>query len=319
MQVLCLRVLSAGSNNDFLAGPVALAMLNNRKVDTLPLSSKSFPLPTVTQAFPAQIDQAVGGAVEDGSVPLVCGGYDSKGTRKSECYKYSHETHIWTLSGRMTEAKSQHAASIHPDLGLIITGGHTGGRVLTTVESTTDGKHFSKSLPAMPIPNYVHCQVTVGSNTIMVFGGCRSGNCQADVALKLNIAEKRWKKLPALPTGRHAPACGVVEERGTPKRVVVSGGWRASKILTTVEVLQLSTLKWSTGHPLPQKLFYHRSVQFRNTFFILGGHNGSSNLNTIYRFESETGRWTLLSYKLSTRARGITAFAVNRRAFKGSQ
>ncbi len=172
----------------------------------------------------------------------------------------------------------------------------------------------------MPVQNYVHCQVTVDVNTIMVFGGCIPGNCYADVALKLNIADKKWKRLPNLPTGRHGPACGVIREQSVPKRAVVAGGHvkgsGIARIANVVEVLELSTLKWTRGPALPVRLHYHVGVPYQGTFYILGGHTGSVDVDTIYRYEPESGHWTLLPYRLSSPSNAIPAFIVNRRAFK---
>ncbi len=286
-----------------------MAVLNNGVVDTLPLSKKSFPLPSVSKSFPMALQHSAGGAVEDGTAPLVCGGRDTSGKAVDKCFRYSHKTRAWTESGRMQDARLGHAASVHPDLGLVMTGGaRTGNKQVGIVETTKDGKHFSRTLPALPVPNFVHCQVTVDSNTIMVFGGCIPGNCAYNAALKLNIAERKWKKLPNLPTGRHGPGCGLVSERGAPKRVVVAGGRGSGGITDKVEVLDLSTLTWSTGPPLPIKNHYMTSLPYRNTFYLLGGHIGSKLIDPIYRCEPETGHWTLLPYRLSATSYDFPAF-----------
>ena len=213
----------------YYIGPVALAILNNGgKVDTLPLSAKAFPLPAVPKGgFPCtHFRYGVGGAVQNGKIPLACGGYDynAKGPF-STCYRYNPKTHSWVVSGEMSEAKYHHASSLHPELGLIITGGYTNKRV-RTVESTNDGKHFSKALPALPVEVHAHGQVTVDTNTVMVFGGCPPDTCFSNMAFKLNIRQKKWKRLPNLPTGRHAPSCAVVKENGVSRRVIVAGGNR---------------------------------------------------------------------------------------------
>ncbi len=227
-----------------------MAILNDGKVDTLPLSSKSFPLPFVPRTnFPLSTNRyGVGGAVQNDKVPLVCGGYDySKKKSFSTCYRYNPKTHSWIVSGSMSVAKHHHASSLHPDFGLIMTGGYTNKRV-RTVESTTDGRHFSRALPDLPVDVYVHNQVTVDSNTVMIFGGSLSAKNQySNLALKLNIAEKKWKRMPNLPTGRYSPGCGVVKESGVPKRVIVAGGLPSSGVTDSVEVLELSTLTWSKG------------------------------------------------------------------------
>ena len=226
---------------------MALAIFNNAVVDTLPLSKDSFPLPVLPKEFPISWHQSRGGAINDGKVPLLCGGQGPKDLQYDKCFRYSTKTRAWTESGRMSEGKSHHAASVHPEMGLVITGGWLGGgRRTATVEATKDGKHFSKDLPSLPEPLSSHCQVTVNANIIMVFGGATARASPSDTALKLNVAERKWKKLPRLPTGRHGLSCGLVKEQGVPKKVVVNGGWKGSG-LNKVEVLDLNTLTWNTG------------------------------------------------------------------------
>ncbi len=301
---------------------MAIAVLPH-KVETLALSSKSFPLPTVSSKFPTSFVNT-GGAVQGGRVPLVCGGHVHKRGKSASCYRYSMKGNAWVESGKMSEAKSHLASSIHPELGLVITGGHIhGNRRSSAVESTKDGKHFSRQLPNLPVAVHAHCQVTVDPNTIMVFGGCTAHGCSSNMALKLNIRERKWKKLPSMPTGRHGPGCGVVSEKGVPKRVIVTGGHvhqRIGKgphrITNRVEILELSTLTWSMGSPLPQRLHFHAGIQYHDTFFLAGGHEGRRAVNTVYRYEPRSGHWELLPYRMSRPAHAMAAFPVSRKAFK---
>ena len=182
-------------------------------------------------------------------MPIVCGGQNGN-TYYDSCFTYNTATRRWTETGWMTAGGKRHAsASVHPELGLIITGGvinPKSQKILATVEATRDGKNFDRSIPDMPIPNHAHCQVTVDRNTIMTFGGCIAGNCHAPNVYKLDTRTKKWTKLPSMPTGRHSPVCGVVREKGVPKKVVVAGGWRGNYI-NSVEIFDLATLTWSKG------------------------------------------------------------------------
>ena len=148
----------------------------------------------------------------------------------------------------MRQPKYNMAASIHAYFGLVITGGHDYNGYVNTVESTKDGRRFS-ILPPMPTTNTGHCQVTVDLDTIMVFGGANNDHKQfTDVAFKLDVAERKWSVLPKLPTGRQGPACGVIREKDLPKRVVVSGGKVPGGTTNNVEVLDLASLKWTSGN-----------------------------------------------------------------------
>ncbi len=53
------------------------------------------------------------------------------------------------------------ASSVHPELGLVMTGGWLNRQTdIRTVEATRDGRNLFK-LPQMPFRLHGHCQVTV--------------------------------------------------------------------------------------------------------------------------------------------------------------
>ena len=109
-----------------------------------------------------------------------------------------------------------------------------------------NGKQFSRGpLPALPTATYAHCQLMVGDDALMVFGGCVVGDRYANIAMKLDMGARRsWEALPNLPTGRYAPACGVVRDG----RVVVAGGRRpVGPITDRVDILDLATKVWTRG------------------------------------------------------------------------
>ena len=61
----------------------------------------------------------------------------------------------------MSEGKSHAAASVHPELGLVVTGGFPNSHLnVDTVEATTDGVNFVR-LPSLPERRHAHCQLTI--------------------------------------------------------------------------------------------------------------------------------------------------------------
>ena len=256
-----------------------------------------------------------------GTLPIVCGGWNSKGAYYDACFRYDTVSKKWSESGWMSAGGKRHAAaSVHPELGLVITGGHTGSKVIRAVETTKDGRSFSHNIPDMPTPNHAHCQVTVDKNTIMTFGGCIIGNCNLKNVYKLDTRTKKWSRLPSLPTGRHAPICEVVRERGVPKRIVVAGGWSAGKYINTVEILDLTTLTWKKGSPYPVPAGYMGTVPFGDTFITVGGYQqGVGAISTMYKYEPLSNRWSRLPYRLSTPMYGQGfVLPANRDALEGN-
>ena len=230
-------------------GVVGLALLSGDTVDALPVDKKALPLPAVAgpkKPITFKLGSA-GGAVQGKTVPLSCGGEVGKNKCTDKCLTYDPKSKTWSESGQMSEKRCFAKASTHPDLGLVITGGTPSWpKPFAAVETTRDGKHFSKPFPDMPLATRQHCQVTVDANTIMVFGGTTLKDFWARDAQQLDISKKTWKLLPKMTTGRTDFGCGVVNVAGTPKGVVVAGGHTPAGT-DKVEVLDLASLTWKSG------------------------------------------------------------------------
>ncbi len=230
-------------------GVVGLALLGGNTVDALPVDKKALPLPNVAgpkKPITFKFGSA-GGAVQGETIPLSCGGDIGKNTYTDKCLTYDPKSKIWSESGQMSEKRCFAKASTHPDLGLVITGGTPSWpRPFAAVETTRDGKHFSKPFPDMPLATRQHCQVTVDANTIMVFGGTTLKDFWARDTQQLDISKKMWKLLPKMPTGRTDFGCGVVNVAGTPKGVIVAGGHTPAGT-DKVEVLDLLSLTWKSS------------------------------------------------------------------------
>ena len=174
---------------------------------------------------------------------MLCGGFFKTWAKANDqCVSYNFANRTWQLAGNMTERRRQPAYSVHPELGLIISGGYDGKKYLASTEATDNGRDFDADFAPMPLANHVHCQVTVNSSTVMAFGGCNSVSCFSKVAFKLDLGSRKWSRLPDMPTGRHGSGCGVVTSEGAggavvAKEVVVAAGNGGSGWTNVVEIL----------------------------------------------------------------------------------
>ena len=50
----------------------------------------------------------------------------------------------------------------------------------------------------------------------------------------------------------------------------------------------------------------------------MGGNSGKAR-DTVYKYEPETGHWTLMPYRLSTPTYAMPAFLINRKAFQNTK
>ena len=53
-------------------------------------------------------------------------------------------------------------------------------------------------------------------------------------------------------------------------KYLFSGGY-----LDSVEILDLDTLTWSTGAPMPMEVYYGTGHTFNGKFIVVGGYGGS--------------------------------------------
>lgn len=82
-----------------------------------------------------------------------------------------------------------------------------------------------------------------------------------------------WEELiPPMPTKRTLPACVT-----TPTHLLVAGGKGSSSELSTVEMLDIKTLQWSTAQSLPQIIGYPLIAVLDNCVYISSNHK-----NTVF-------------------------------------
>ena len=157
-----------------------------------------------------------------------------------ECHAFDPTTNSWSVTGSMGIARHWGAASAHPDLGLIVTGG---GRDVNSTESTSDGGCFRHDYPDMGRPGFGHCQVGDGDR-VFVTGGIDAGK-RFEV---LNLKSRTWSDGNDLPEPRVGHGCGLAVNPTSGKRSIVVAGGRHSAFRVDVDVLDLDTMRWTTGN-----------------------------------------------------------------------
>ncbi len=224
--------------------------------DHLALSPNAFPLPRTSNLnYNGRLFAGVG-VIDRGRTGLVCGGvfpFAPNVDSSANCYAYlpfvpiGANTRRWHLTkGKMAAPRGYQGYSVHPELGLVMTGGWNKKATLASVESTHTGEVFDTSLPDMPEAKSGHCQVTVDNSTIMVFGG-HSATGKSSSAFKLDLTVKKWSRIADVPLARHHLGCGLVKRNGTATKVVVYGGISKSGTEDTVDILDLGNFKWTSG------------------------------------------------------------------------
>ena len=83
---------------------------------------------------------------------------------------------------------------------------------------------------------------------------------------------------------RRLHGCGRVTNSATGKEeVVITGGNNYWGPISNTQIYTVEDDTWRRGKSLPKKLRQPVSLPYGDSFLILGGHNGSSCLDSIYQ------------------------------------
>ncbi len=81
----------------------------------------------------------------------------------------------------------------------------------------------------------------------------------------------------------------------------MAGGTSSDGFLTHTEIYNTRTQEWREGPTLPQPICCMASVQYEDTFLLVGGDiNSAEELDTIYQYNQTSETWTLRPERLST-------------------
>ena len=121
-----------------------------------------------------------------------------------------------------------------------------------------------------------------------------------------NSIHDHWTDGPILSTGREISQAGLVTFSNGTKVIVAAGGYEVK----SSELLVLGTSEWMYGPDLPHDICCGASVQFENTFLVVGGFHDNSYQDTIWKFDIDVGNWVIMDQKLATPRDYLAAFLV---------
>ena len=91
---------------------------------------------------------------------------------------------------------------------------------------------------------------------------------------------------------------------------MITGGINSNQYLSSTEIIDLETNQISAGPDLPQAMAYGSSVQYKDSFLVVGGHPGDFEFSEfIYEFDPNLSSWIIKS-QLNTGRDIMTAFLV---------
>ena len=164
-----------------------------------------------------------------------------------------------------------------------------------------------------PLELEQHVMVKIDSTSFVAFGG----KLETNKIHHFDTTTQLWSEWPILPQTSSLNQGGIVTYLDGTKHLVVAGGNIGAKIgakseISSTFIMSLETMTWRAGPDLPQPRREGVSVQFQDTFLIVGGiSSGDANYqNDIYQFNSNLEIWTKRAEKLITKRANFAAFFI---------
>jgi non-specific serine/threonine protein kinase len=207
---------------------------------------------------------------------VVMGGWVPSGDNPSAMVSnrvFELQNGSWVELQAMPDARAAGAAAVVGNQ-IVVFGGQAHGQPVSAVD-VYDGNRWSTTTP-LPNPRDHLAGVSDGHYVYAVGGRhLTPANPQGTVD-RYDPLTQTWTALPSLPTPREGVAATIVGGD-----LVTAGGEQKTRVLNTVEILNLSTNTWSTGPPLQTARHGLALVTVGSTVYALGGatlpdHNGST-------------------------------------------
>ena len=247
----------------------------------------------------------VAGFVDDHVI--ACGGY-----KDSNCFLYNFRFNWWRQTVSMDTQRKGSVSFMNGDNTWYVMGGRDYSTIPNTYLNTTlvynDGKFEQGQM--MPYGAYFACSATVNETHIFFAGGHDEDRLRSDAYL-LEVDSWTWTRLEDMAVAREYHSCGRAG-----RNIVVVGGYAANGAEGTSEIFNLDTMTWSAGPGVPTSSRYYRAgqtFQLEDTFYLMGGFNGNTYLDTVFEFVPEFGIWTERKERMMTARDRFAVVPVPRR------
>ena len=232
---------------------------------------------------------------------IICGGFPFT----ADCYAYEPSQNDWIKTTIMTTSrKSAYSAIIHGKWW--ITGGYNGVEdLLSSTEIYEADMNIFKRYLDLPMPMEYHNILAVNSSTVIILGGHEA----TDKFHIYNFDDESWTIGPPALSKRKWFQVGLITfANGT--SVIMNAGGENGIIAKTTEIFNLDEMTWNKGPNLPIRISLGTTVQWRNSFIIIGGFNYGQYLDTLFYYNVEANNWQEMNQKLTTAREQTAAFIV---------
>eukprot|EP00095_Tigriopus_kingsejongensis_P009905 maker-scaffold470_size172058-snap-gene-0.38 protein:Tk09905 transcript:maker-scaffold470_size172058-snap-gene-0.38-mRNA-1 annotation:"hypothetical protein" len=275
-----------------------------KDVELADLPSGFFNQTSITQCakpkdYPLSMEGASGGLV--GGKVTVCGGRLTTEVL-DKCFALDPKTQEWTTMPSPTVPRAYAGSTFVPNYGWWIIGGVENlelNQMATSTEVFDPQTGLWNSGPDLPEGMSAFCTVQIDKDRTFIAGG----NTNEDAYLyKTHIHDKNlgsWIQKEDMLHPREAPACAKFTTSEGKITIIIAGGYNNGGEISTVEIYDVETNRFSEGAPLPFPLAGAQLVNDGGNVVLVGGLNPS-----IYQY-SETD-WALMPNELKDKNRSYS-------------
>jgi N-acetylneuraminic acid mutarotase len=190
----------------------------------------------------------------------------------------------------MSNARSQHTATLLPDGRVLVVGGFGAENSATLYDPAKD-----QWTPAAPMntARVRHTATVLQNGKVLVIGGSNSGTGQGGAAY-LNSAElydpstNSWTQAGQMATARSGHTATLLPGG----QVFVIGGNDGTRMLSSAEGYDPSANRWVQAAPMSVARWLHTSTLVPGgQIVVAGGADGSTPLSSVERYDLATNTW----------------------------
>ena len=275
-----------------------LLVINGNLVSVVDMSGLELSC-SAPSGLPGDVQAQYGTGAFYNNASLFCGSWITE--FQNSCYQLDTWNGSWIKISEMSVGRYDAASVLIDPTTFWITGGYSSdyGKLNSTEKLAVGVGSFQRDLD-LPEQMDNHCFLQIDENTYFL-------HAENGKTWLLDYASNNWTQVGDIPLEREYPICGKAESSALGTIVVVTGGEFDITLLDLTYVYSISLSAWDVGPSLPTALRGAESVQFGDSFLVLGGFNGTGYQDDIYEFDPEGMRWRQRQEKLSSTGFGLVA------------